>query len=326
METKNKTWFKSHSHSWIVIIAASILAIIFINWLPDEKVFSSILVGLVLSHLLILSIATLTGWLLLPEKFLRKHRKSNASSKYDFGWSSRWTNGFGYAAAVVALLSVYSYLTLAGHPFLQPFLFIFFLLNALNLFIGNLIARASKKDEYNILPAVDLFKAGKTNVLDVGAGTGRTSIAISKASPGISIVAFDRFDAAYIDNGGLELLKHNLQLAGISDKVTIQQGDILSAPFEDSFFDAAVSTYMFDHLGKGKLAALKEMKRVLKPGGRFLLVILVKSYTSFAIGNVLSLAFDSRKDWKNLFQLSGYKLIDEGNINFGAFFLVEKPI
>jgi len=325
METKNKTWFSSHSHSWIVIIVASALAIIFINWLPNEKLFSSILIGLVLSHVIIVLITLFGGWLLLPEKFLKRFRKEKSTGDYDFGWTTKFTKGFGYASFIVTVLAFYFYYALAGNPISQVLVFTILLLLAVNFYIGNIIAKASQSKRELILPFVDLFKAGKDTVLDAGCGTGRTTISLSKAAPDFNIVAFDRFDANYIDEGGKGLLKHNLELAGITSRVKIEQGDITATPFNGSSFDAAVSSYMFDHLGENKLPALKEMQRILKPGSRFLLIVLVKGYSAFAIGNILSLSFASRKDWKNLFIQSGLTLVDEGNINFGAYFLVEKP-
>lgn len=326
METKNKTWFGDHSHSMIVVIAASILAIIYINVLPEEKIFSSVLIGLVISHVLILLIAMFGGWMLLPEKVLKKFRKQTAPDSFHFGWTSKWRKGFGFASLIVALLAFYSYFGLAGNPILQLSVFTILLLLAVNLFLGNIVARSAGTTTDVILPYVDLYKAGKNNVLDAGCGAGRTTISVSKTSPDVNIVALDRFDARYIDDGGTGLLKSNLALAGISSRVKIQKGDILAMPFGNNSFDAVVSSYMFDHLGKNKLAALKETLRVLKPGGRFLLIIAVRGYTSFAIANVLSLVFATRSDWKKLFSESGFKFVDEGNLNFGAYFLIEKPL
>ena len=325
METENKTWFGSHSHSGIVIIAAAVLAIIFINFLPEEKIFSSVLFGLVISHLLILLISVFGGWMLLPERILKKIRKQKSVKSYDFGWTSRWRMGFGFASLLVMLLAVYSYLGLSGNPVFQILTFTFLILLSVNLFIGNIIARNSGSSKDMILPYVDLYKAGKNKVLDAGCGAGRTTISIAKTSPDVNITAFDRFDANYIEDGGKDLLKRNLELAGISSRVLIEKGDITSMPFSINSFDAAVSSFMFDHLGKSKLTALKEMYRVLKPGGRFLLIIVVRGYSSFAIANVFSLAIDTRGKWRSLFRESGFTLIDEGNINFGSYFLIEKP-
>jgi SAM-dependent methyltransferase len=326
METKNKTWFGSHSHTGIVIGVAAILAIIYINVLPDEKLFPSILTGLIVSHALIFLITVFGGWMLLPEKTLKKFRKQTAPESFDFGWSSKWNKGFGVASFIVVLLAFYSYFSLAGNPALQIILFTFLLLLAVNLFLGNIIARDSNSTTNIILPYVGLYKAGKNNVIDVGCGAGRTTISLSKTSSDINIVAFDRFDANYIDDGGKTLLRRNLDLAGISSRVKIEQGDITSMPFAENTFDAAVSSYMFDHLGENKLPGLKEMWRLLKPGGRFLLIIVVRGYASFALANILSLAFATRSDWKKLFRAGGFDLVDEGTINFGAYFLIEKPL
>jgi len=324
MKAESKTWFASHSHSWIVIVAASILAIILINWLPTEKVFSSILIGLIVSHLLILLTASFAGWLLLPEKFLKKFKKKDSEKIYDFGWSTKWINGFGFASFIVFLLAFYSFFALSGSLVLQMITFTILLLLAINLFIGNIVAKTSKSKFNLVLPYVNLFKEGKDKVLDAGCGSGRTTISLSKANPNLQIVAFDRFDASYIENGGKSLLENNIKLAGISSQITIEKGDITAMPFPENYFDAAVSSYVFDHLGNNKLKALQEIWRVLKPGGRFLLVIMVRGYSTFAFANILGLIIAPRKLWRNLFNQSGLKLVDEGNINFGAYFLVEK--
>ena len=168
METKNKTWFGNHSHSGIVIFAAAILAIIFINFLPEEKIFSSVLIGLIISHTLILLITVFGGWMLLPERILKKFRKQTSVRSFDFGWSSKWSKGFGFASLLVLLLAAYSYLGLTGNPVLQIFVFTFLLLLAVNLYIGNIIAGDSGSTNDVILPYVDLYKAGKNNVLDAG--------------------------------------------------------------------------------------------------------------------------------------------------------------
>ncbi len=324
--TKNRTWFSNHSHAWIVIIVASALAIIYINLLPEEKIFPSVLIGLIVTHALIVMIALFGGWMALPEKTLRKLRKEKSLEVYDFGWSAKWSKGFGFASILLTLLAFYSYFGLAGHAAIQIIVFTVLLLLAVNFFLGNMIARASQSTNGLVLPFVDLFKSGKGKVLDAGCGAGRTTISLSKTTSNINIVAFDRFDAGYIDDGGKGLLKHNLELAGISSKVKIEQGDITAIPFESNTFDAAASSYMFDHLGENKLPALLEMYRILKPGGRFLLIVIVRGYSSFAISNVLSLAFATRGNWKKLFEKSGFNLIDEGDHNFGAYFLIEKPL
>jgi len=62
------------------------------------------------------------------------------------------------------------------------------------------------------------------------------------------------------------------------------QGDILEMPFEDAFFDAVTCISTLEHLGLGFYKdprsdcsaderALREIRRVLKPGGRLVLSV-----------------------------------------------------
>jgi len=325
MKTKNKTWFSGHSHSWQVILIAIILAILFIHLLPEKKYISKILFGLAASHLLLLLIGLFTAWVLIPEKVLRIFARKKVQSGYNFGWSVKWMNGWAIASVLVFLLAIYSYFSLSNHPLLKLIIFTILLLLSINFFIGNIILRTSKSEKNMTLPYVDLYNTANAKVLDAGCGSGRTTIILGTTNPNIHITAFDRFDAGYIDDGGKLLLKNNIELAGLTNRVTIEQGDIIATQFQPDSFDSAVSAFMFDHLGENKLAALNETFRILRPGGRFLLIVLTRGYASFAIGNIFSFMLSSSKDWNKLFNLSNFKLLNEGNINGATYFLIEKP-
>jgi ubiquinone/menaquinone biosynthesis C-methylase UbiE len=56
--------------------------------------------------------------------------------------------------------------------------------------------------------------------------------------------------------------------------VTIQKADVAALPFADGSFDVAVSRYAAHHFAD-PLQALREIQRVLVPGGRWLLVDVV---------------------------------------------------
>ena len=177
-----------------------------------------------------------------------------------------------------------------------------------------------------VLPFVNLFASDHDLILDAGCGHGRTSIAISKVAGGGKIVALDRFDASYIENGGKTLLETNLKTANITDRIQIVQGDVTNLKFDDNTFDTLVSSYMMDHLGEKKMSALQELNRVLKPGGKFLLVVIVRNYATFAIASFLSLvAMGTKESWRDLFRRTNFTLLEEGDINGGAYFLIQKP-
>jgi demethylmenaquinone methyltransferase/2-methoxy-6-polyprenyl-1,4-benzoquinol methylase len=74
-----------------------------------------------------------------------------------------------------------------------------------------------------------------------------------------------------ISEGMLDMGKHKILKAGFQKAINLQKGDAEDIPFPDSLFDGitvAFGVRNFQNLEKG----LSEMKRVLKPGGK--LVIL----------------------------------------------------
>ena len=110
----------------------------------------------------------------------------------------------------------------------------------------------------------------------------------------------------------------------MADRVEIVQGDITGTGFQEGAFDAVVSSYMLDHLGDQKFNSLKEINRILKPGGRMLMIVFTPNITSFAILNILSFMLTSKKKWKKLFNGTNFRLVEEGEVNGGSYFLVEK--
>jgi SAM-dependent methyltransferase len=245
------------------------------------------------------------------------------NNQFNFGWGKTWTFGFLAAGIIFLVLSIAVYIFLPSIRFvaLLPFLI------SLNLFAGDAILRFVNRMETElVLPFVDLFTSDHDLILDAGCGHGRTTIAISKVARKSRIVAVDRFDASYIENGGKTLLEANLKTANLTERVQIVQGDVTSLKFDEDSFDTIVSSYMMDHLGERKMAALQELNRVLKPGGKFLLVVIVRNYATFAIASFLSLvAMGTKESWRDLFRQTNFNLLEEGDINGGSYFLLQKP-
>jgi len=92
-------------------------------------------------------------------------------------------------------------------------------------------------------------------LLDVGCGTGRFSERARQR--GAEVVALDL---------GPNLLRQTLARADVRPVV----GDGLRLPFKDASFDVVVSSEMIEHT-TNPAAAVGEMARVLKPGGRLAL-------------------------------------------------------
>lgn len=113
-------------------------------------------------------------------------------------------------------------------------------------------------------------KDSPVEVLDVASGTGDFAIAIArKAYKGSRICGLD------LSEGMLEIGRKKIEAAGLSEDITMMQGDCEALPFQDGSFDrvsVAFGIRNFEHQSVG----LSEMCRVLRPGGR--LVILELSH------------------------------------------------
>ena len=104
---------------------------------------------------------------------------------------------------------------------------------------------------------------GKThpqNILDVATGTGDFAIDLYRKLQPQQVVGID------LSQGMLDVAREKIARRGLSDAITVQQGDCLALPFEDGSFDAVTVAFgvrNFEHLLQG----YKEMHRVLEPGG-----------------------------------------------------------
>ncbi len=103
--------------------------------------------------------------------------------------------------------------------------------------------------------------ASGEKALDLAAGTGLLSLMLARAeakvvaadaTPEMLAMARERFDA------------------GGADSISIVEAAVPALPFADDFFDLVVCRLAFHHF-PDPAAALAEINRVLKPGGRFVM-------------------------------------------------------
>lgn len=96
-------------------------------------------------------------------------------------------------------------------------------------------------------------------VLDLAAGTGTSSAAL--AAHGAHVVAAD-FSEGMLAEGRKRHVDNDL--------IEFVHADAMALPFEDNSFDAATISYGLRNIADPK-AALAEMRRVVKPGGRIVI-------------------------------------------------------
>jgi len=97
-------------------------------------------------------------------------------------------------------------------------------------------------------------------VLDLGCGTGTLAILLKQAHPDAFVVGLDG------DPKILELARSKVRTAGLDIGLDCGMADAL--PYPDGSFDRVVSSLVLHHLTRdAKLRALREIARILKPGG-----------------------------------------------------------
>lgn len=183
------------------------------------------------------------------------------------------------------------------------------------------------------LPTENFLKSGVGHVLDIGAGTGRSSIMVLGARPKATLAAVDLFGDSFGHHFGSNgdprnRLLANLKAAGVADRATIETGDMRKLPFAAESFDAIVSAYAMDHVGReGARQALAEAHRVVKPGGDFLLVLVGNDrWTKFAYGPMLT--HGGTRDpawWSEEARQAGFTLEEEGSSPATIFLLLRRP-
>ena len=103
------------------------------------------------------------------------------------------------------------------------------------------------------------------NVLDVATGTGDVAILTQRLLKPDRIIGID------LSEGMLQLGRQKVERLGLSNKIELLSGDSEIIKFADNSFDAitvAFGVRNFENLGKG----LAEMHRVLKPGGKLMVL------------------------------------------------------
>lgn len=104
-----------------------------------------------------------------------------------------------------------------------------------------------------------------SNLLDVATGTGDVALDLAKAFPAAQVIGSD-FVRRMMDVALVKTAERKL-----SDRVFYAAGDAMLLPFEDNLFDAATIAFGMRNI-PDRLGAVVEMARVVKPGGKVLVL------------------------------------------------------
>jgi ubiquinone/menaquinone biosynthesis C-methylase UbiE len=131
-----------------------------------------------------------------------------------------------------------------------------------------------------IPPIVDAVKTmSSPRILDVACGTGRTLLSLHRALPHARLYG--------VDLSPYYIRKAQETLRGITEaSLSVENAEAL--PFADNTFDAVSSTFLFHELPKdARRRVMKEATRVLKPGGKAILLDSAQTSDSRQLGTFL---------------------------------------
>jgi ubiquinone/menaquinone biosynthesis C-methylase UbiE len=115
---------------------------------------------------------------------------------------------------------------------------------------------------------------GDETVLDVGCGRGLLLTAAARRLKTGKAVGVDLWQKEDLSGNRPEATLENARLEGVADRVEVKDGDARQLQFADASFDVVISGLALHNIynGEERAKAVREIARVLKPGGHVAIV------------------------------------------------------
>ena len=152
--------------------------------------------------------------------------------------------------------------------------------------------------------------AKEYKVLDLGCGTAMLTILIKKACVEAEVVGFD------VDSKILAIARSKIRKTGLD--IALNLGNALCLPYTNNSFERVASSMVLHHLAReNKILALKEVFRILKPGGKLLVAdfgkpqnILMR-FPSLIIRHLEEASDNVKGSLPEIFHLAGFKEMED---------------
>jgi ubiquinone/menaquinone biosynthesis C-methylase UbiE len=181
------------------------------------------------------------------------------------------------------------------------------------------------------LPTEQFLATGSGQVLDLGAGSGRSALMVLRARPGATLTALDLYSGYFgIVRNSPDRLMANAKIAGVDGRVNVKEGDMRRIPLADTSYDAVISVAAIDHLRqKDVVTTLGEAARVLKPRGELLLVNLngdgwmLTAFPWMRLHGPFGRPQDVSR-WRTMIENAGFDVVEQGTRPATLYFLARK--
>lgn len=183
---------------------------------------------------------------------------------------------------------------------------------------------------HKTLDQSDVLKLqGNELILDAGCGLGRATIGLAKQLKKGKIIGVDIWNKMEIPGNSAERAYRNAEIEGVKDRVEFRFGDTFNLPFKDEHFDVVVCAGLITsfHNDELKLKALKELRRVLKTNGIFLMREPINNLKTIIIitPSVYFIRLPTKKHWRELLEKSAFENIEFYPHRVSGSFKMIKP-
>ena len=243
--------------------------------------------------------------------------------EYEFGYS--WPIAYGFAIPLVIGIALAAVATWRRwRAWVSAVAAVIIVWSGVALYVTNVVWGINRP---MTLPTERFLESGSGRVLDVGAGSGRAAVGVLLARPRTTVTGLDIYEGYMgIEGNTPARFMRNALIAGAADRAEARIGDARDMPFTDASFDAAVSSYMIDHLGReGRTRALQEIARVLKVQGEFLLLIVNTDWWTWLVSPPMAHHFrpDAAR-WRAELHEAGFNMEEEGTQPVTLYWLARK--
>jgi SAM-dependent methyltransferase len=115
---------------------------------------------------------------------------------------------------------------------------------------------------------------GDETVLDIGCGRGLLLVGAARRLTTGKAVGVDIWLPKALTGNTAEAVLENAALEGVAERTEVREGDARKLPFPDHSFDIVLSNFVLHEMQTGpeRKEMIREVARVLKPGGQVALV------------------------------------------------------
>ena len=135
----------------------------------------------------------------------------------------------------------------------------------------DMISGSSEK-KYRDLGLQKLKAQAGEQILEIGYGTGHCILTLAQA-----VGSSGKICGIDLSEGMRTISEQRIQAAGLQSGVELRVGDATSLPFDDARFDAVFMSFTLELFDTPEIPlVLRECQRVLRSGGRIVVVSLIK--------------------------------------------------